>query len=106
MEFSKGDWKLFRQKINHWQETYMEQLLLEYKDLMNGDSPASNKFWALENRIKEDKKKPGVILELRKGEMATNILRLINDGAITLDDLEGFSGEFKDYIKLLLENIW
>lgn len=104
MEFSKEDWKLFRQKINHWQETYMEQLLLEYKELMNGDSPASSKFWALEKRIKEDKKKPGVILELRKGEIATNILRLINDGAITLDDLEAFSDEFKDYIKLLLKN--
>ncbi len=81
MEPSKRDLKLFRQKINTWQETYMEQLVIEYSELLNGDLPASSKFWKLEKRIKQDKKKPGVILNLRKQEMAIDIVRLIDDVA-------------------------
>lgn len=58
--FSERDWKLFRSKIAGWQETYMDKLNKEYMVILNGDGNASEKFWKLEERIKEDKKDCGV----------------------------------------------
>jgi hypothetical protein len=105
MEPSKKDWKLFRDKIALWQESYMERLVMEYIVLLNDNLPASSKFWALEQRIKLDKKKPGVILNLSKNQMLFDIIRLINDGAIKTDDLIDFSDELKEHVKLYIERM-
>ena len=102
MEVSKSDWKLFRELIGDWQETYMERLVKEYMDLLEGEKNASDKFWKLEERIKKDKKHPGVILELSKGNMVSDIAALINSGVITTADLEGFSDELKESVDFLL----
>ena len=58
-------------------------------------------FEELEKRIKMDKKRPGVILEMRKSNTIYNIINLINDEVITIDDLDGFSEELKDTVALL-----
>ena len=55
MEVSKSDWKLFRERIGDWQEAYMERLVKEYMDLLEGEKNASDKFWKLEERIKRIK---------------------------------------------------
>lgn len=52
IEVSKSDWKLFRARIGDWQEAYMERLVKEYMDLLEGEENASDKFWKLEERIK------------------------------------------------------
>ena len=44
MEVSKSDWKLFRTRIVEWQEYYMERLVKEYIDMLNGIGNASDKF--------------------------------------------------------------
>ena len=95
MEVSKKDWKLFRACIGEWQEAYMERLTKEYIDLLSGDENASDKFWKLEERIKKDKKHPGVMLELSKENM---IFRDI----ITVADLKDFSDELKEDVNYLL----
>ena len=92
MEISKSDWKLFRACIAEWQENYMERLVKEYIDM----------FWELEERIKKDKKHPGVMLELSKGNMIFDIVALINSGVITTADLEGFSDELRKSVDFLL----
>ena len=47
----------------------MEGLVKEYANFLNDDKkPASEKFWELEKRIKEDKRRPGVIMEMSKSE--------------------------------------
>ena len=51
-----------------------------------------------------DKKRPGVILEMRKSNTIYNIINLINDEVITIDDLDGFSEELKDTVTLLRVN--
>ena len=51
----------------------MERLTKEYIDLLSGDENASDKFWKLEERIKKDKKHPGVMLELSKENMIFDI---------------------------------
>ena len=102
MEVSKSDWKLFRARIGDWQEAYMERLVKEYIDLLDGVENASDKFWKLEERIKKDKKHPGVMLELSKGNMIFDIVALINSGVITVDDLGDFSVGLKDSVDFLL----
>ena len=104
MKISKADWKLFREKIGEWQETYMERLNREYIEILSSDKAASEKFWALDDRMKEDKKKPGVMLELRKSNVFWDLLKLIRDGAITVADLSDFSPELQYKIAGFLQN--
>ena len=104
METSKADWKLFREKIGEWQETYMERLNREYIEILSSEKAASEKFWGLDDRMKEDKKKPGVILELRKSNMVWDLLKLIRDGVITVADLSDFSLELQNEIAGFLQD--
>lgn len=99
MEISKSDWKLYRSKLPDWQESYMEKLTKEYAELLSQEGKASEKFWKLNDRIKEDRKKPGVIVEIRKSEMLFQILQLLRDGAITMEDLSDFSEDLQDTVK-------
>lgn len=101
----KKDWKLFREKLVLWQESYMDKLLREYTELLNKDLPASSKFWALEERIKEDKKKKGVMMRLVKRNMLYDIRDLLNEGAITMEDLQEFSDELRDQIEIMQERL-
>ena len=80
----------------------MERLVREYIDMLNGNGNASDKFWKLEERIKKDKKHPGVRLELNKGNMIFDIVTLINSGVITTADLEDFSDGLKESVDFLL----
>lgn len=80
----------------------MERLVQEYIELLSGTEIASEKFWKLEERIKKDKKHPGVILELSKGNMIYEIVILINSGVVTTDDLVEFSDELKESVDFLL----
>ena len=57
---NEKDWKLFRSRIPDWQEAYMNRLNQEYADILAGDGNPSDKFWALEIRIRQDRRSPGV----------------------------------------------
>ena len=104
MDISKKDWKLFRERLSGWQENYMEGLVKEYANFLNDDKkPASEKFWELEKRIKEDKRHPGVVMELKKSEVIWDIVRLIRLKVITYDDLSDFSDELQMEVKRILE---
>ena len=81
----------------------MERLTKEYIQLLSGSEKASDKFWKLEERIKKDRKHPGVIIELNKGNMLYDIVALINYGVITVEDLDGFSDELKEGVNFLLK---
>ena len=65
--------------------------------------PASEKFWELEKRIKEDKRHPGVIMEMSKSEVIWDIVRLIRLKVIAYDDLSDFSDELQQEVKRILE---
>ena len=99
--FSEKDWKLFRKKLPDWQEDYMERLCKEYIDLLSSDIDASDRFWELEKRIKADSKKTGVIAIMSRSKMIFNIADLVNDGAISMDDLEEFSDDVKAAVRML-----
>ena len=104
MDISKKDWKLFREKLSDWQEKYMEVLIKECVNFLNDDKkPASEKFWELEKRIKEDKRHPGVVMELKKSEVIWDIVRLTRLKVIIYDDLSEFSGDLQQEVKSILE---
>ena len=100
-EFPESDWKLFRKKLPGWQESYMERLCEEYVQLLTADSEGSERFWQLEKRIKEDRKKTGVIAEMSRSKMIFNMVDLIREGAITMDDLEDFSEDTRDAVRMI-----
>lgn len=102
MQISKKDWKLFSACVANWQETYMERLIKEYMILLDGEGSASDKFWKLEERIKKDKRHPGVLCEVSKENMIFDIVALINRDVITVVDLKDFSDELKEYVNYLL----
>lgn len=97
--FSEKDWKLFRRKIGDWQEAYMDRLNKEYIELLSAEGNASDKFWELEKRIREDKKACGVQCDMRRSNQFYIMLSLLNEGSITLDDLEDFSDDLKEIMK-------
>lgn len=101
--FTKKDWTLFRNKIADWQEAYMDRLNKEYIELLSEDINPSEKFWRLDKRIKEDRKKTGVQLEMSRSNLIYNIISLISDGAISFEDLEEFSDELKETISVLVK---
>lgn len=104
------DWKLFRKKLPGWQEVFIEKLDREYAAILSDSSVSSAKrFWEVEKRIKQDRKLTGVICEMRRSMMHSNLLSLLAEGAITLSDLDEFSDELKNEIKRTLdfrEKIW
>lgn len=97
--FSEKDWKVFRSKIADWQEAYMEKLNREYIKLLSGKGDASEKFWALEKRIRQDKKDCGVQCEMSRSNQFYIMLSLLNEGAITLDNLSDFSEDLQETMK-------
>ena len=85
------DWKLFRKLLPGWQEAYME--------LLSSDRQASDKFWELDKRIKEDKRRTGVLVSgASRSNMFQLIIILINEEAISEDDLKGFSEDLRDTV--------
>lgn len=101
--FINNDWIIFRNKVANWQEAYMDKLNKEYIDLLSEDDNPSEKFWRLDKRIKEDRKKTSVQLEMSRSKLIYNIISLINDGAISFEDLEEFSDELKENVRFLIE---
>ncbi len=102
MAITNHDWKLFRQRLPQWQEAYMNRLNQQYLELLSGPGDPSDKFWALEKRIQQDKRSPGVLVNLSRSNMLNALIGLLQDGAITLDDLEGFSQDLRDALGFLM----
>lgn len=93
---------MFRERVPEWQEHYIEQLTKKYIELLSSPGSASDHFCELEKRIKNDRKHPGVILEMKKSEAIWDIAIFIKKKVITIKDLEGFSQELIDSVTEIL----
>lgn len=102
VEISKSDWKLFQERVPGWQEHYMERLIKEYVELLNSPVNASDCFWELEKRIKQDKRHPGVLIELSKSDAIWDIAVFVKQKVITMNEMDGFSEDLIDAVKLIL----
>ena len=115
-DVAESDWKLFKKMLPQWQERYMEKLIGQYVEMLNGDSEASSRFWALEERLNRDKLSSGVhpacrarqipphtpsvtrkANDIRRSTMHREIANLLIDSVIALDDLDGFTEDIKSY---------
>lgn len=99
-EVTESDWKLFKELLPKWQESYMEMLIGQYIEMLNGGSEASSRFWALEERINRDKLSSGALVnDIRRSTMRYEIANLLSDNVITLDDLDGFTEDINGYAR-------
>ena len=104
MEISKSDWKIYREKIAGWQENYMARLNKEYIALLRADDKkASEKFWELEKRIKNDRRHSGVMIEIAKSNAIFDLVDLMRLDVITYDDLADFRDNLQQAVKMLLD---
>ena len=102
-EICEKDWKLFREKLTTWQDTYIDKLNQEYIEILSCSDNPADKFWKLEKRINTDKHKTGVVCDMRRSKMVENIISLITEGVIGIDDLAEFSDNLKSTVQLMLE---
>ena len=100
---SKRDWLLFRSKLAGWQEAYIGRLNKEYIELLRGDDSEADKFWELCKRIHEDRRCAGVQISMRGSDPLPIICRMINEGVITLGDLDEFSEELRKVVATITE---
>ena len=99
----EADWRLFRSRLPIWQEAYMERLNREYIALLSGTGSASEKFWELERRMREDKRRGGVVMRMSRNDMELNLLSL-SDGVISIAELDGFSEELREKLAFVLRD--
>ena len=93
-EVNEKDWKLFRSKIEEWNERYFNKVNQEYINILKGDESETTKYWKLRDKLKENKKDAIFQIEMRRSYLHINMINLMVDEIITKDDLEGFSEEF------------
>ncbi len=105
ININEADWKLYRSRITDWQESYMARLCQEYAVVLTSDKNASDKFWEIFDRIKVDSTKTSVIARNARSSMISNIVNLLQEGAITDKDLDGFSDELIERVKFIKNNM-
>lgn len=102
---AERDWKLFRKKLPKWQEDFMNRLNKEYMEILSqeGKNP-SDIFWELDGRIKHDKRLTGVVIhDMSRSNMYGHIIELLQEEALTLDDLSDFSEDLQERFHRLME---
>ncbi len=99
--YLEDDWRLFKRKIPGWQLSHMEKLCRSYEELLHGAGTWDEKFWTLSERIQRDQKSAGVSVDMRRSQLVANILGLIDDGVISMEDLEDFSDTLKATVRSL-----
>jgi hypothetical protein len=83
----------------------MERIVEEYRELLGSEEQASEKFWALDERIKRDKRNPGVLLhDVKRSNMDIHLLQLLRYEVIRLEDLDGFSEELREKLSWIMGN--
>ena len=68
--FTEADWKLFRARLPEWQEAYMGRLIEGYIELLQSGKNPSSRFWELEKKVRQDKRRAGVSVEMSTGSNA------------------------------------
>ncbi|MBQ2030893.1 MAG: multidrug transporter, partial [Lachnospiraceae bacterium] len=74
------------------------QLTKKYIEMLSYPGNSSDHFLEHEKRIRNDKKQPGVMVEMNKSEAIWDIAIFIKKKVITLKDLEGFSEDLIDSV--------
>ena len=103
--FKEEDWKIYRSSIAKWQERYIAKLLEEYKSIIDTEDNPASKFWMLEKRINKDKLCSGVIIEIRRTKMFTQLVDLLDHNVITFEELSPFSPELQEALNKYMDSL-
>lgn len=103
MQISKEDWKLFQKLLPDWQENYIKKLNQEYIQLLSRNVNPSTNFWDLYKKISDDKKSPGVTLEMSKADTPLNLAKLLTRRIISKEDLSKFSPELQNEVNQIID---
>ena len=96
-----SDWKLFRERLPIWQRAWIARLEEGYMGLLQDEERSpEERFWALEKRIRQDRKSPGVEATLSRSNMLPTLCQLLEEGVIAMDDLDGMSEELVGRIQI------
>ena len=57
------------------------------------------KFRELVKRVNADRKKTGVIADMRRSQLVFNLVNLVGEGAIGMSDLQDFSEELQETVR-------
>ena len=98
-DVKESDWKLLRKLVPGWQERYMDKLNKEYIEILNRECNPSTNFWELKKRLDEDKRHIGVVIDMRRSRMVSNLLMMLEENVIVIEELNDFSDELKEEIK-------
>ena len=79
----------------------MGKLNQEYIRLLLEEGLASDKFWELDKRIRKDKRSVGVVADMRRSQMYSNLISLLVNEIICEEDLDGFSDELSETVKFV-----
>ena len=81
----------------------MDRLTKEYIELLSSSKPASERFWELSARMRDDRRNPGVRLTMRKSMMLYDLVQMIQLGVVDRSELDGFSDELLENVDVILK---
>lgn len=84
---------------------YVQPYAEEYIAILQRPANASENFWELEKRIRNDKRSFGVSARISRNNMFQIVVSLPANAVITIDDLKDFSDEFTETVNFCIKNI-
>ena len=81
----------------------MDRLTKEYIELLSSSKPASKRFWELSARMSEDRRNPGVRLNMRKSMVLYDLVQMIQLGVVDQNELDCFSDELIEAVDAILD---
>ena len=84
---------------------YVQPCGEEYIAILQKPANASENFFELEKRIRNDKRSLGVSARISRNNMFQIVVSLLANAVITIDDLKDFSDEFTESINFCIKNI-
>lgn len=84
---------------------YVQPCGEEYIAILQKPANASENFWELEKRIRNDKRSFGVSARISRNNMFQIVVSLPANAVITIDDLKDFSDKFTETVNFCIKNI-
>lgn len=75
----------------------MDKLNKEYIEILSRDCNPSTNFLELKKRIDEDKRDIGVVIDMRRSRMFSNLLMMLEKKVIVIEELDDFSFKKNNY---------
>ncbi len=102
----ESDWKVFRRKAPQWEQACIDRLNQAYIQLLRGPETPAEKFWTLRRRVNKDAYWINDLLEVGRSTMESQLGLLLRAGAITPEDLDGFSADLRGRLEAVYRDRW